>query len=158
MKYTDSRPKSQCQVQLSGPIQETEGLRILLVEDDKVNQIIAGRLLENNEHEVVIAQNGKEAVDMVQNENFDLVLMDINMPVMDGLEATRAIRKWEKEMQNPDYGIGNKKAHPFHIPIIALTALAFEGFKEKCLGSGMDGYISKPVSEAMLIKSLEPFV
>ncbi len=119
--------------------------RILLAEDDKVNQMVALRILENQDHRVTIAQNGKEAVDIFGKKDFDLVLMDVNMPEMDGFEATKTIRAKEKSTGG-------------HIPIIAMTALAFKEDKERCLEAGMDGYISKPVRKQELIKTMEEFV
>jgi PAS domain S-box-containing protein len=108
---------------------------ILLAEDNPVNQRLAMRLLENAGHRVIVAANGREAVAVWENagaSGFDIVLMDIQMPEMDGMEAAAAIREREKK-------IGK------HIPIIALTAHAMRGDKEKYLAAGMDGYVSKPI-------------
>ncbi len=107
-------------------------LKILLVEDDPINQKVAVKMLEGFGHEVTIANNGKEAVDMYSGKAFGLILMDVNMPEMDGFQATAAIREMEKKTGA-------------HIPIIGLTALAFKKDKDKCLSVGMDSYISKPV-------------
>jgi signal transduction histidine kinase/DNA-binding response OmpR family regulator len=109
------------------------GLRILLVEDNRVNQVVVLRMLEKMGHTVKIACNGREAMSFTAAEIFDLVFMDVQMPEMDGLTATRNIR-------------GREKKTGFHIPIIAMTAHAMKGDKERCLEAGMDGYISKPVS------------
>jgi PAS domain S-box-containing protein len=108
------------------------GLRILLVEDNRVNQKIAIRLLEKRGHHAVLAENGKGALAALMQTSFDLVLMDVHMPLMDGIEATIAIR--EKE-----------KSTGLHQPIIAMTALAMKGDRERCLAAGMDGYLSKPI-------------
>jgi PAS domain S-box-containing protein len=108
------------------------GLRILLAEDNRVNQKIAIRLLEKRGHHAVLAENGKEALEALAQASFDLVLMDVHMPDMDGIEATIAIR--EKE-----------KSTGLHQPIIAMTALAMKGDRERCLAAGMDGYLSKPI-------------
>ncbi len=110
-----------------------DGLRILLAEDDRVNQVAMTRILEKAGGVVMVAQNGREALAALEEHDFDVVLMDIQMPVMDGLEATRAIR--ESEI------LGPKR----RTPIIALTAYAMAGDKEKFLRVGMDGYLAKPV-------------
>jgi signal transduction histidine kinase/DNA-binding response OmpR family regulator len=107
-------------------------LHILLAEDNRVNQKIAIRLLEKRGHHVVLAENGEEALEALAQRAFDLVLMDVHMPGMDGLQATIAIR--EKE-----------KSTGFHQPVIAMTALAMTGDRERCLAAGMDGYLSKPL-------------
>ncbi len=107
-------------------------LRILLVEDNAVNQLLAERLLEKRGHTVTVARNGKEALAALEKQFFDLVLMDIQMPEMDGFEATVAIRQKEKGSAN-------------HLPIIAMTAHAMAGDKERCLEAGMDDYIAKPI-------------
>ena len=110
--------------------------RILLVEDNPVNIKLASRLLEKQGHRVVVAENGKLAVEAVCKDEFDLVLMDMQMPVMDGLEATREIRRLEKE----------EKQKAGHVPIVAMTANAMKGDREQCLESGMDDYITKPIN------------
>ena len=119
-------------------------LRILLAEDNRANQKVAKSLLERRGHSVVIAQNGKEAVETASTEQFDLVLMDIQMPAMDGFEATSVIREWE-EMTGE------------HIPIVAMTAHAIKGYREQCLEAGMDGYIAKPINPDELIDTLAGF-
>jgi signal transduction histidine kinase/CheY-like chemotaxis protein len=107
-------------------------LTVLLVEDNAVNQRLAARLLEKRGHHVVVAANGREAMAALEKDNYDLVLMDVQMPEMDGLEATAAIRKKE--------GASGK-----HVRVIALTAHAMKGDQERCLAAGMDGYLSKPI-------------
>jgi two-component system sensor histidine kinase/response regulator len=107
-------------------------LHILLAEDNAVNQLLASRLLEKRGHSVVVAGNGREALEALEKEPFDLVFMDVQMPVMDGFEATAAIRKKE--------GAGG-----VHLPVVALTAHAMKGDREKCLAGGMDGYLTKPI-------------
>jgi two-component system, sensor histidine kinase and response regulator len=109
-----------------------KSLRILLAEDNRVNQKIAIRLLEKRGHHVVLAASGKEALEALAQASFDLVLMDVHMPDMDGIAATIAIR--EKE-----------KSTGLHQPVIAMTALAMKGDRERCLAAGMDGYLSKPI-------------
>ena len=113
-------------------------LKLLLAEDNAVNQKLAVRLLERAGHRVVIAENGRQAVESVGREMFDAVLMDVQMPEMDGFEATAAIR-------NQEQGTGR------HVPIIAMTAHAMKGDRERCLEAGMDGYVAKPLQiEALL--------
>jgi signal transduction histidine kinase/DNA-binding response OmpR family regulator len=116
--------------------------RILLAEDNAVNQRLVVRLLEKRGHHVVVAGNGREAVEALGKESFDLVLMDVQMPEMDGMEATAAIREKEK-------GSG------FHQRIIALTAHAMKGDRERCLAAGMDGYLTKPIRTPELDEILE---
>ena len=110
-----------------------QALRILLAEDNPINQRLALALLEKRGHRVVIAANGQEALDALSVEPFDLVLMDMQMPVMDGIEATLLIRANEKASASR------------HLPIVAMTANAMQGDRERCLAAGMDGYVSKPV-------------
>ena len=116
---------------------KARGLRLLLVEDNRVNQILAQRLLEKMGHQVALAINGREAVELLQMNSFDLVLMDIQMPVMGGVEATQKIRDAERRTGG-------------HIPIVAMTAHAMAGDAEKYLSAGMDGYVSKPVRPGFL--------
>jgi CheY-like chemotaxis protein len=120
-------------------------LRILLAEDNLVNQRLATRLLEKRGHFVVLAANGREAVTAFEKESFDLVLMDLQMPEMDGFEATAAIRAKEKSTGK-------------HLPIVALTAHAMKGDREKCLASGMDGYLTEPIRPQELDEVLESYV
>jgi two-component system sensor histidine kinase/response regulator len=109
-----------------------QSLRVLLAEDNAVNRMVATKLLEKRGHHVVVTSNGKEALAALQKDTYDLVLMDVQMPEMDGLEATRTIRGLEQ-------GTG------FHQQIIALTAHAMVGDRERCLEAGMDGYLTKPL-------------
>ena len=112
--------------------QEGKTLNILLAEDNLVNQKLACRLLEKRNHTVTVASNGKEALAALERSDFDLVLMDMQMPEMDGFEATIILRKQEK-------------ASGRHQPVVAMTALAMNGDKERCIAAGMDGYLSKPI-------------
>jgi PAS domain S-box-containing protein len=107
-------------------------LRVLLAEDNPVNQTLAMRVLEKLGHKVQVVNDGREALRRSQAEDFDLILMDVQMPEMDGLEATKAIRAAEASTGK-------------HIPIIAMTAHAMKGDRETCLSAGMDGYLSKPI-------------
>ena len=107
-------------------------LRVLLAEDNQVNQRLATRLLEKRGHRVTIAANGREALEALEKESYDLVLMDLQMPEMDGFEATAAIREKERKSGK-------------HQTVVALTAHAMKGDRERCLAAGMDGYLSKPI-------------
>ncbi len=117
-------------------------LRVLLVEDNEVNQLLAVRLLQRQGHAVRVAGNGEEAVHAWSDEAFDLVLMDVQMPVMDGLEATRTIRRLEAEAGRP------------RVPIVALTAHALPRDRTRCLEAGMDDHVSKPVRAAELLQAV----
>jgi two-component system sensor histidine kinase/response regulator len=117
-------------------------LRVLLAEDNAVNQRVAVRLLEKQGHTVVVASDGRKALEALARQHFDVVLMDVQMPVMDGVEATAAIREQEK-------------ASGIHVPIIAMTAHAMTGDRERFLASGMDGYVSKPIHEPSLLEAIE---
>jgi two-component system, sensor histidine kinase and response regulator len=117
----------------SGP-----GLRILLAEDNVVNQLVGRGILEKARHSVVVASNGKEALMRLDEQPFDLVLMDVQMPEMDGFEATAAIREKEKRTGE-------------HMPIVAMTAHAMTGDRERCIAAGMDSYITKPISASALL-------
>jgi signal transduction histidine kinase/ligand-binding sensor domain-containing protein/CheY-like chemotaxis protein len=122
--------------------QRHKGLKILLAEDNVVNQRLAVRLLQKMEHTVVVAQSGVEALAKHSEEDFDLILMDVQMPEMDGLTASGMVRENEKQTGR-------------HVPIIAMTAHALKGDRERCLVSGMDGYISKPINGAELMKTID---
>jgi two-component system, sensor histidine kinase and response regulator len=117
-------------------------LRILLAEDNPVNSELALRIFSKRGHSVVVAVNGLRALEALEKQDFDLILMDVQMPEMDGFEATAAIRK-------------NEAITGTHTPIIAMTAHAMKGDRERCLGAGMDAYISKPVQPEELINMAE---
>jgi len=121
--------------------EKKEAFHILLAEDNLVNQKVAQKLLEKEGYSVAIANNGREAVEKYGAEHFDLILMDVQMPEMDGFEATAKIRALEQ-------------GTPRHIPIIALTAHAMKGYNEKCLEAGMDGYVTKPFNIKNLVELL----
>jgi two-component system sensor histidine kinase/response regulator len=116
--------------------------RVLLAEDNMVNQKLALRLLEKRGYEVIVVGDGQTALSELQNGTFDVVLMDVQMPTMDGLEATAAIREKEKSSGS-------------HIPIIAMTAHSLKGDEERCLAAGMDGYVSKPIRTTELFATIE---
>ena len=117
-------------------------LKVLLAEDSLVNQKLAIGLLEKHGHTITIANNGREAVAAATSQQFDVVLMDVEMPEMDGLEATAVIRRIEQQSDE-------------HLPIIALTAHAMTGDRERCLAAGMDDYVSKPIRSEQLFATLE---
>ncbi len=117
-------------------------LHILVAEDNPVNQKVACRLLEKRGHRVTVASNGREALDLLSSVPFDLVLMDVQMPILDGIEATAAIRAAER-------------ITGAHIPIVAMTANAVAGDRELCLQNGMDAYVSKPVDSQRLFAAIE---
>jgi CheY-like chemotaxis protein len=130
-------------VEISGPAAPAKlQLRILVAEDNIVNQLLATGVLEKEGHTVLIAGNGAQALAALQRETLDLVLMDLQMPVMDGLEAAAAIRK-------------NETGTNRHIPIIAMTAHAMARDKDRCLAAGMDDYISKPIRGGELLSLIE---
>jgi signal transduction histidine kinase/CheY-like chemotaxis protein/HPt (histidine-containing phosphotransfer) domain-containing protein len=126
------------------------GLRILLAEDNTMNQKVALSILEKMGHLVTVANNGQEALEAFLAEPFDLILMDGQMPVMDGITATREIRKHEQT----SHVEGTPGPLP-HIPIVALTAHAIKGDRENFLASGMDDYISKPIRRKLLVEAID---
>jgi CheY-like chemotaxis protein len=115
------------------------GLEILVVEDNIVNQRLAEHLLRNKGHVVTIANNGREALEVLERQRFDLALVDVQMPEMDGLQLTAAIREKEKGTEE-------------HLPIIAMTAYAMKGDRERCLEAGMDDYVAKPINSKQLFE------
>jgi CheY-like chemotaxis protein/two-component sensor histidine kinase len=117
-------------------------VRVLIAEDNIVNQRVAAGLLTKRGHLVTVVSNGREALEALQHETFDLILMDVQMPEMDGFEATAAIR-------------GQERISGRHVRIIAMTAHAMKGDKERCLTSGMDGYLSKPIDQRSLYAAVE---
>jgi two-component system, sensor histidine kinase and response regulator len=117
-------------------------LRVLLAEDNIVNQRLAVRLLEREGHSVVVAGDGTKVLEALGSQVFDLILMDVQMPIMDGVETTAAIRKLEQ-------------SNGAHIPILAMTAHAMAGDRQRFLSLGMDGYVSKPVHSRDLFDAIE---
>ena len=115
---------------------------ILLAEDNIINQKLAVKILENRGHRVTVVENGEEVLDALEKGPFDVILMDVQMPMMDGFQATREIRRREV-------------ATKAHQPIVAMTAHAMVGDREKCLEAGMDGYISKPLKPLDLLRTID---
>ncbi len=127
------------------PFVAVRSLRILVAEDNRVNQLVVTRLMEKQGHMVTVAASGREAIAALNRDNFDVILMDIHMPEVDGLQATRMIRAREQYTGH-------------HIPIIAVTAFAMKGDAEKCLEAGMDAYIAKPIQATELFLKINQLV
>jgi len=130
---------------------------LLLAEDNPVNQQLAVRLLEKQGHSVVVVGDGRQGLAALERERFDLVLMDVQMPEMDGLEATAAIRQYESEVAAGDRQppVESTFAGRRRLPIVAMTAHAMKGDEERCLAVGMDGYVSKPMKPETLFAAIE---
>jgi CheY-like chemotaxis protein len=126
-------------------VEDCPPLSVLLVEDGFVNREVAVGFLELQGHRVESAENGLEALAILEHKTYDVVLMDLEMPEMDGIQATQAIREREKQTGG-------------HIPIIAMTAHAVQGYRERCLGAGMDGFLTKPIWPAELNAALRSVV
>ena len=165
--------------------EERESFNILLAEDNLINQTLATKLLETRGHRVALVSNGKDAVEAFKKGDFDLILMDIQMPEMDGFEATREIRKIEDRGQEPEVRsqkpevrgqksedrkqaketpaanpstIANRQSTIERVPIIAMTAHAMTGVREKCIDAGMDEYVSKPIKPEGLYSAINKVV
>jgi signal transduction histidine kinase/CheY-like chemotaxis protein len=135
-------PASPAPADSSGATTPAHPLRILMAEDNTVNQLVARKLLERRGHTVTVAGNGREALNLFDARRFDLVLMDVQMPDMDGFEATTALRAREAQAGG-------------HIPIIAMTAHAMKGDQQRCLDAGMDAYVTKPIKPSALFAAIE---
>lgn len=139
-----AQPEPLIETRIEGP-RDLKSLRVLLAEDNIVNQKIVYKMLEKKGWSIKTAENGKQVLEILDQDSFDVVLMDAQMPVLDGFEATRLIREAEKKSGK-------------HIPIVALTAYAMAGDKQKCLDAGMDGYVSKPIDRQKLFEAIESLV
>jgi PAS domain S-box-containing protein len=135
------RAKSPGQPPMPAIIPAARSLNVLLAEDSEINRLVVTHLLSKQGHRVVTATSGKAALEACTAQAFDLILMDVQMPEMDGFEVTNQIRAAE-------HGTGRR------VPIVALTAHAMEGYRERCLAAGMDGYLSKPINPGELVKTL----
>lgn len=135
--------KNAVEIEVNG---DKPSLNILLVEDNEDNQLLFTSFLKKANHQINIAENGQEAVERFKNEDFDLILMDMQMPVLDGYEATKIIRDWEKQIERE------------RTPIVALTAHAFAGDREKCLNAGCDDYLTKPITKHALLEFIKKFI
>ena len=167
-------PSTQKQIKTpsSALIEEKISFYILLAEDNPINQKLAKMMLTKAGYQVETADTGKMAVDkfITSSGKFDLIFMDMQMPEMDGIEATHHIREWEekkiaqssklKEKENNDLSASSFELPPHikRVPIIALTANAIKGDKEKCLGSGMDDYITKPIDRKLFFEVIEKWI
>ncbi len=131
--------------QPESPESQLQPLRILLAEDGKANQKMAVRLLTKWGHSVDVAENGQETIDRWKEGGYDIILMDVQMPVLDGIEATRQIRDLEKSSDQ-------------HMPIVAMTAHALKGDRQRCLDAGMDDYVTKPIRRAELVRAISAVI
>jgi two-component system sensor histidine kinase/response regulator len=127
---------------LKDPPDHRGGLRILIAEDNPVNQMLLTRMLEKRGHVVKVAANGRLALVSVEEDSYDLLLMDVQMPEMDGMQATRALRERESKTGT-------------HLTVVGVTAHAMAGDRERCLQAGMDAYLSKPIRPAELDELLD---
>ena len=141
----DQPPGGEPKPAAKGVHKSVRSLRVLLAEDNEINQQVALQFLEMRGHHVRIANNGKEALDALTVERFDIVLMDVQMPVMDGLQATAAIREKERTTGG-------------HLPIVAMTGYAMKGDRQRCLDAGMDSYVCKPIRSQELFEVVESSV
>ncbi|HEY6352285.1 MAG TPA: two-component regulator propeller domain-containing protein [Candidatus Angelobacter sp.] len=139
--YPDQRQQEEKRPAVDSLAPSPGPLEILLAEDNAINQKLAVRLLEKAGHKVSVAETGTEALRQLENSSFDLVLMDVQMPEMDGLTATKVIRQQERQQGG-------------HLPIIAMTAHAMKGDRERCLEAGMDEYLSKPIDARELHQTI----
>jgi two-component system sensor histidine kinase/response regulator len=151
-------------------LENIQGARVLLVEDNEINQQVAKEILESAGLNVIVASNGQEAVDAVKTNAYDAVLMDVQMPVMDGYTATRKIREWEKEVilrrAQPSRGQKTEdrkedsalSPQSSELPIIAMTAHAMAGDEDKSLQAGMNGHVTKPIDPYQLFSTLQKWI
>ena len=157
---------AQSKEQKADALRHIQGAHVLLVEDNEINQEVAREILEATGLPVTIAANGQEAVQAVKKKNFEAVLMDVQMPIMDGYEATRKIREWENKLEAQSSKLKGKdtdelstfslelSARAMRVPIIAMTAHAMIGDRERCLQAGMNDYVSKPIEPERLFLTL----
>jgi two-component system, sensor histidine kinase and response regulator len=125
------------------PALRKRALNILLVEDNELNQRLAGVILNKRGHQVDVAENGQRALEFLAKNKYDLVLMDCQMPVMDGYEATRCLRANTPAVQNP------------RVPVIAMTANARQSDRDRCLEAGMNDFIAKPINQTQMVEVIE---
>lgn len=145
VKFTEGNTLVDQQRKINAIKESEKSFKILLVEDDRVNQMVMARMLKEAGHKIYLAANGLEALDIFNKKEIDIILMDIQMPEMDGLETTKRIRKIEA-------------SRGVHTPIIAITAYALQGDREKFLSTGMDDYISKPIQMESFLETVEKIV
>ena len=149
----------------AGMLEHIQGAHVLLVEDNEINQQVASEILQGAGLTVSLANNGQEAVEAVQKNEYDVVLMDVQMPVMDGYTATRIIRKWEGGMRNKigkdsdlKSDIQDPKSKITGVPIIAMTAHAMAGDEEKSKNAGMNDHVTKPIDPDQLFSTLQKWI
>jgi CheY-like chemotaxis protein len=142
MENTDLEDEAQSLAERVAREEKARGFHILVAEDNPINQKLAVRLLEKKGYRATVAENGLVALACLETQRFDMILMDVQMPEMGGLEATRSIRERERIAGG-------------HIPIVAMTANAMKGDRERCLESGMDDYVSKPVLPEEMFRVME---
>ncbi len=136
-------------------LKDIQGAQILLVEDNEINQQVAKEILEGAELVVTIANDGQEGFNAVKDKNFDAILMDIQMPVLDGYQATRKIREWEAEVRKEDSDLSPQHSA---LPIIAMTAHAMAGDEQKSFKSGMNDHVTKPIDPDQLFSTLQKWI
>jgi CheY-like chemotaxis protein len=153
---------AQRQEQEAETLKHIQGAQLLLVEDNEINQQVAKEILEGSGLNVTLANNGQEAVNAVKENEYDAVLMDIQMPVMDGYQATRKIREWETEVReqrtedrSQDSALSPQSSE---LPIIAMTAHAMAGDENKSLEAGMNGHVTKPIDPGQLFAALQKWI
>ena len=148
MCQSDSRRSAEAQTEITvehvPERQARTGSYVLLVEDNVVNQRVARAILERAGHSVMVADNGGLALSLLEEQSFDLILMDVQMPGMDGFKATSSIREQERRFGG-------------HSPIVAMTAHAMTGDRERCIEAGMDDYISKPIHSPTLLALVDKY-
>jgi CheY-like chemotaxis protein len=143
-KQTRPLPISQPHARTLPAVKSNSGAHLLLVEDNAVNQRVASAMLQKAGHSVVVACNGRHALRLLEEQTFDLILMDVQMPELDGFETTAIIRQQEE-------------SSGLHSHIIAMTAHAMTGDRERCLDAGMDDYIAKPIASAVLLEMVDKY-
>lgn len=122
--------------------------RILVVEDNLVNQKLMEVLLKSGGYDITVASNGEEAVQLAITNPFDAILMDVQMPIMDGVSASRKIREWERDLPSPGR----------HVPIIAVTAHVMKWNRDQCIRAGMDDFLAKPITKKNALYMLEKWL
>ncbi len=132
--------------------------RILVVEDNETNMYLIRFILNKSGYEVIEAREGAVGVELAAKEKPDLILMDIQLPGIDGLEATKTIRKFETDDMQPQSSIVNRQSSIHRVPIIALTSYAMVGDREKVLAAGCTGYIEKPINPETFIVDMEKYL
>jgi CheY-like chemotaxis protein len=161
-EIAETLDRARIKKQKTEALQNIRGARILLVEDNEINQQVAREILEGAGLRVTLANNGQEAVDAVQKNHYDVVLMDVQMPVMDGYTATRKIREWETEVRSQKSEVRKKDSalspQSSALPIIAMTAHAMAGDEEKSLAAGMNGHVTKPIDPDQLFATLQKWI